>query len=65
MWVRTKANPSLSLSKSILQNEEPPVQTGWLGREHYVRTVNISVQTRQIVITISRGDDTVVVVIPI
>jgi hypothetical protein len=41
------------------------MQTKRLGRECYVRTVNISIQTTKVVITICRGDETVVVVIPI
>jgi hypothetical protein len=52
--------------RRILQSKEPPVcRSGGSEGSFYVRTVNISVQTTRVVITICRGDETVVVVIPI
>jgi tmRNA-binding protein len=58
---------SQSRRKKILLNKEPlGKQTERFGRGNYVRTVmRIYVQTRRVVITLSRGDETLVVVIPI
>jgi DNA integrity scanning protein DisA with diadenylate cyclase activity len=50
----------------LLNEETPSSRLGVSEGSNYVRTVmRIAVQTRRIVITISRGDDTFVVIIPI
>jgi len=41
------------------------VQTGRFGRRFYVRTLTIAVQITKVVITLCRGDETVVIEIPI
>lgn len=53
--------------QTVLLIEEPPVsRSGGSEGSNYVRTVTyVSVRTRVVVIIICRGDETLVVVIPI
>lgn len=45
--------------------KRPKDRSGASERRYYVRTVRITVQITQVVITLTRGDETVVIEIPI
>lgn len=56
---------ALPASLITLNREPPESRSGGSEGSNYVRTVNVSVQTRRVVITICRGEETLVVIIPI